>query len=239
LRREIQSLSSAREQQGQRPGRGIQQGQSGQQGLTGQQGKAGTRAQAQGGVQQGGRAQAGGQQANGQGGYPTGQRGARGGDQQDGEGGDVGNGNPQGGEGGVVTYNMNTGNNKFDQSGGRANAPDNTLNPADSERIIHQGLQELNQLRQSAKNDPAALREIQDLVKEMQQLDPSRFPGNPEMVEQLHAQVLNDVDKLELEIRRNTDDPQVGQVRTSKAATVPLGYQDAVAEYYRQLSKGK
>ena len=76
--------------------------------------------------------------------------------------------------------------------------------------MIRQGLQELNQLRQLAKNDPAALREIESLVKEMQQLDPSRFPGNPEMVEHLHMQVLNDVDKLELQIRRNSDDPQVG-----------------------------
>jgi hypothetical protein len=163
----------------------------------------------------------------------------RGGDRQDGNSGDIGNGSPQGGGGGVVNYNVNTGNNKFDQTGRRASAPGNTLNPADSERIIRQGLQELNQLRQSAKNDPAALREIQDLVKEMQQLDPSRFPGNPEMVEQLHTQVLNDVDKLELQIRRNTDEPQAGQVRTSKTPAVPAGYQDAVAEYYRQLGKGK
>ena len=46
----------------------------------------------------------------------------------------------------------------------------------------------------------------------MQQLDPSRFPGNPEMVERLHTQVMNDVDKLELQIRRNNDDPKTGQV---------------------------
>jgi hypothetical protein len=131
---------------------------------------------------------------------------------------------------------VNTGNNKFDQTGRRVNAPDNILAPADSEKIIRQGLQELNQLRQSAKNDPAALREIQDLVKEMQQLDPSRFPGNPEMVEQLHTQVLNDVDKLELHLRRDADDPQSGQVRTSKAPTVSAGYQDAVAEYFRRLA---
>ena len=90
-----------------------------------------------------------------------------------------------------------------------------------------------------AKNDPAALREIQDLVKEMQRLDPNRFPGNPAMVEQLHTQVLNDVDKLELQIRRNADDPQAGQVRTSKSPTVPAGYQGAVAEYYRRLGKGQ
>jgi hypothetical protein len=165
-----------------------------------------------------------------------GQRGVRGGDRRDGDSGDIGNVDPQGGGGGIVTYNVNTGNNKFDQ-GRRANAPDNTPNPADSERTIRQGLEELNHLRQLAKSDPAALREIQDLVKEMQQLDPSRFPGNPAMVEQLHTQVLNDVDKLELQLRRNNDDPQPGQVRTSKAPTVPPGYQDAVAEYYRRLGK--
>jgi hypothetical protein len=96
----------------------------------------------------------------------------------------------------------------------------------------------LNQLRQLARNDPAALKEIQDLVKEMQRLDPSRFPGNPAMVEQLHTEVLSGVDKLELQLRRGADDP-AGQVRTSKPVTVPQGYQDAVADYYRRLSKGK
>ncbi len=70
----------------------------------------------------------------------------------------------------------------------------------------------------------------------MQKLDPSRFPGNPAMVEQLHTQVLNDVDKLELQLRRNSDD-QPGQVRSGNPATVPAGYQDAVAEYYRRLGK--
>ena len=131
---------------------------------------------------------------------------------------------------------MNSGNNKFDPSR-RAAAPDTTPMPGDTQRTIQQGLGELNKLRQLAKNDPAAQKEIQDLVKEMQQLDPSRFPGNPEMVEHLHTQVMNDVDKLELQIRRNSDDPQTGQVRTSKTPTVPAGYQDAVAEYYRQLGK--
>jgi hypothetical protein len=132
---------------------------------------------------------------------------------------------------------VNTGDNKFDQTQRRLTGQNNGAIPPDSERAINQGLQELNHLRQLAKNDPAALREIQDLVKEMQRLDPSRFPGNPEMVEQLHTQVLNDVDKLELQLRRNTDDPQLGQVRTSKSPTVPPGYQDAVAEYYRRLGK--
>jgi hypothetical protein len=232
LRSEIQSLSSGRGQEGQRPGQGTQQGRGAQQ----QPGQSGQRGQAQGGQQSGGQ-QAEGQQGNGQGGRQSGQLGVRGGDRRDGDSGDIGNDNPRGGGGGVVTYNVNTGNNKFDQTARHANAPDNASAPGDSERTIRQGLQELNQLRQVAKSDPAALREIQDLVKEMQQLDPSRFPGNPAMVEQLHTQVLNDVDKLELQLRRNADDQQPGQVRTSKTPTVPPGYQDAVAEYYRRLGR--
>jgi hypothetical protein len=104
---------------------------------------------------------------------------------------------------------------------------------------VEQGISELNQLKQIAKSDPAAEKEIQDLQNEMKNLDPSRFPGNPAMVEELHAKVLNDVDKLELELRRSPDQPQTGQVRTKGAPAVPPGYEDAVAEYYRRLGKAQ
>lgn len=97
----------------------------------------------------------------------------------------------------------------------------------------------MNQLRQLAKGDTAAEKEIQNLVQEMQKLDPSRFVGNPAMVEELHTKVLNDVDKLELQLRRDPNVPQEGQVRTAKAPNVPAGYEDAVAEYYRRLGKGQ
>lgn len=136
-----------------------------------------------------------------------------------------------------MDYNVNTGNNRFDRKGQVIDGPQNR-GGAGGEQAYREGMTELNQLRQLAKNDPAALQEIQDLVKAMQRLDPSRFPGNPAMVEQLHTEVLSGVDKLELQLRRGTDDA-VGQVRTTKPAAVPAGYQDAVADYYRRLSKGK
>ena len=98
-------------------------------------------------------------------------------------------------------------------------------------------MSELNQLRQDVQNDPEAERQVQDLIREMQNLDPKRFPGNPAMVEQLHAQVISDVDKLELRLQRSQDDKQSGQIRSSDSDTVPSGYQDAVAEYFRRLSK--
>jgi hypothetical protein len=56
------------------------------------------------------------------------------------------------------------------------------------------------------------------------------------MVEKMHSEVLSSVDKLELELQNanaSTD------ARQGKPYTVPQGYQDSVAEYYRRLSKGQ
>jgi hypothetical protein len=100
-------------------------------------------------------------------------------------------------------------------------------------------MEELNQLHHLAQNDPAALKEIQDLARQMQRLDPRRFPGNPAMVEQLHTEVLSGVDKLELQLRHDSDDQTPGQVRATKEPTVPPGYEEAVADYFRRLSKGQ
>ena len=46
---------------------------------------------------------------------------------------------------------------------------------------------------------------------------------------------MNDVDKLELQLRRQADEKS-GQIRSSDSAPVPSGYQDAVADYFRRLS---
>jgi hypothetical protein len=237
FRNQIESLTG----RGQNPlGRqpGQQRGQSGQ-----QQGQSGQQ-QGQGGQQTG---------QNGQFGQPQGSSSSRGGpgaqiaqsggNQRGGNqvaqnnlSGDVGNWRSGGGAVGTAWNNINTGNNRFDRSG-RA-APDNSPVPADPEATYRQGLDELNQLHHLAQNDPTALKEIQDLVREMQRLDPKRFPGNPAMVEQLHTEVLSGVDKLELQLRQDSDD-QPGQVRTTKEPPVPPGYEDAVAEYFRRLGKGQ
>jgi len=80
------------------------------------------------------------------------------------------------------------------------------------------------------------LGDIQDLLREISRLDPRRFPGNPAMLDELHAQVLAGVDKLELQLRREMDDKHAGQVRTGEARHVPAGYEDSVADYFRRLS---
>ncbi len=183
---------------------------------------------------QGGQGQNGGQQygRGNQGAWsPNGGPGARigGGD----NGGAYGNTNNGGGAYGTAFGNLDTGNNT--PRGGPPVQPDNS--PVPPQRAYEDTLRDLNQLRQAVREDPETAKQVQELIQEMERLDPSRFPGNPALVEQLHSQVLADVDKLELQLRRQLDDKDAGQVRSGDTKTVPQGYEESVAEYYRRLSK--
>jgi hypothetical protein len=109
--------------------------------------------------------------------------------------------------------------------------------PEEIQRAYQEAMRELNQLRQSFQGQPAPLADLQELIREMQRLDPSRFPGNPAMLEELHDQVLSSVDKLELRLRRQEDDNDAGQIRSGDSQPIPAGYQDSVADYFRRLSK--
>ena len=52
-------------------------------------------------------------------------------------------------------------------------------------------------------------------------------------------QVIPRIEELELELRRKLEEKEGGQVRTGGVERVPQGYADAVAEYFRRLSKSK
>lgn len=148
--------------------------------------------------------------------------------------GDVRNGGGRNSDG-TVWDNINTGNNRYGSAVPRPAGPEDASgNPPDTERYYRQSMQELNQLRHLVQSDPQAAKEVAELARQMQQLDPSRFPGNPAMLEQMQRQVLGSVDKLELELQRNG---AATQARTGKGYTIPSGYQESVADYYRRLSK--
>jgi len=94
-------------------------------------------------------------------------------------------------------------------------------------------------VRRAVADDPAARRQVDDLIRSMQQLDPRRFPGNPQVVDQLFAEVRSGVDRLELQLGHDPADDSRSVVRNAESLPIPEGYQDAVAEYYRRLSKGQ
>jgi len=111
------------------------------------------------------------------------------------------------------------------------------ITQADIERAYQEALRDLDELRRTVRGEPGPLGDIRELQRELDRLDPRRFPGNPAMLEELHTQVLASMDKLKLQIRREMGDKQSGQVRAGDAQRVPEGYQDSVANYFRRLSK--
>jgi hypothetical protein len=100
-----------------------------------------------------------------------------------------------------------------------------------------QGMRELDRLRRSVEDDPEARRQVDELIRSMQGLDPKRFPGNPAMVDELYARVVSGVDKLELQLRHAPDEGEPAEVRSDNPSPMPAGYQVAVAEYFRRLSR--
>jgi hypothetical protein len=246
LRSELQAMQSARQGnganrdgasqrngQGQQPGNGSQQGRSGQQqgGAPGGGSSQGAQS-AQGGNSRGGNAQMAGNRNSGALARGGDRNGAT--DDRDGRMDDVGNRvNAGGGSGGTVFGGENTGNNTYAAGGTAFGAKGTADNPADTERTFQQSLRQLQALRGIVKDDPQAQKDLAELTRQMQNLDPRRFPGNPAMVEQMHSEVLRSVDRLELQLQRGGDTT----AHTGTPQTVPAGYGDSVADYYRRLSK--
>src|SRR5262249_27254991 len=208
LRRQIEALGASRDPHGQNAdGRNQGQGPAGQNYQTG----ALTRDGQQGQNGQGGQQGQGGTQGQ------TGQSG------QNAQGSRAGQGSPQGGGptnsgpgyrgdgmpserfggggygGGGVTDNVGLG--KKPRHSGRT-APATSTTTIDRQQVIQQGVTELNRLRQQSATDPETQKQIQELISAMEHLDLKRFPGNPQMVEELHQRLLSGVDTLELRLRR-------------------------------------
>jgi hypothetical protein len=180
-----------------------------------------------------------GQGQSGRGGQ-SGQGGQQGRGGQDGVGNRVAGpvGNPSGGasnrdRNGYGAYD--TGDTRIS---GRAVAPQQGPNPADTQREIDQGLNLLNQVRAVVQDSPEARQELQSLIDQMRNLDPRRFPGNPALVEQMHQQLVSGLDALELQLRHQLEKNRGGTIRNTDPSKIPAGYRDSVAEYYRKLSGG-
>jgi hypothetical protein len=208
-----------------------QQGQ-GQQG----QGQQGQGQQGQGQQGQGQQGQGGQQQAqNGQGGQNAGGR-------QGGQAGDrlagiirnqAGGGTNNSGERGPMNDGVDPG---IKRTGGGTAEPRQGPNPADTQKQIEQGLNLLAQVRSAVQDSPEAKQQLQALIDQMRNLDPKRFALDPKQVDQMHQQLVSEVDALELQLRRQLDENQGGTIRNADPTKVPAGYQASVAEYYRKLS---
>jgi hypothetical protein len=186
--------------------------------------------QQQGGQQQGGQ-QSGGQQGGGQqqgGNQPGGQQ--AGGRQQQTGGGYA---NPG--------YGARAGNRQYGGPYGRFgpegmyDAPlDRPVDPNETARLA---ARDLNEMRQLFKDNPDIQKEITDVEHELQKLTIGDI-ATPELQQRLNREVLPNLQALEVKLRRQVEEQGGGQVKSGATDKVPAGFSDAVAEYFRKLSKG-
>jgi hypothetical protein len=97
---------------------------------------------------------------------------------------------------------------------------------------------EMVRLREQAGDDPEMNKMVEQVIRDMQSLDPRKFPGNPALLERLRVGLLPNLQYLELQLRRKLDDGSGAGARSGAADKVPAGYTDQVAEYFRKLSRG-
>jgi hypothetical protein len=171
------------------------------------------RAGQQGG-QQGQQGQQGGQ------GQQAGQGGQQGGQRQGGQPGQAGG--AWGGPGGADYWN-----------GGWP------VNPREFATTYRDTLNQLRNLQPQVRDDAEFNRDLQGLIRDLQRLDPSTISNDPLLAERINSALMGGIEQVELQLRRKVDEAQGGSVRSQGSGSVPAGWADAVAEYFRKLSKGK
>jgi len=108
--------------------------------------------------------------------------------------------------------------------------------PAALARAYQDALRELARLRGALREAPEEARELEALLREFSRFDPRRAPGNPALLERMRTQFLADLERLELQWRRRMGEAS-GEARSAPLEPAPPGYAEAVAEYFRRLSR--
>jgi hypothetical protein len=202
-------------------------GQNGQQGNQQGNQQGGQQQGNQQGNQQGGQQQ-GNQRGNQQGGQQGGQQVGQQGGQMTGPGGQRGGGNRQYGQFGAG-YQY-----------GRF-APEGVYEPraiGDPFGAIQDARRTLNEMRQQYKDNPDVARQIGDVERDISRLQVGDI-SSQELSNRLNREVLPNLEALELQLRKQAEQADGDQIRSGSTDKVPPGYVDAVAEYFRKLSKGK
>lgn len=100
-----------------------------------------------------------------------------------------------------------------------------------------EAMRQLRQLREQGAVSDETQAEIEQLLRRMQQLDPAQF-GSPLLSSRIENEFLPQLEQVELRLRKELS-AQGGAPRAAPSAKAPPGYAEAVAEYFRRLSRGR
>jgi hypothetical protein len=97
-------------------------------------------------------------------------------------------------------------------------------------------MRDIGRLRGNVVDDKDLNREYQDLLRRAQELDPRHMNNDPQLGAVIGAQALSEIDEMELVLRKKLAASD-GSVRSTSPRNIPPGYDAAVAEYTKRLSK--
>ena len=99
------------------------------------------------------------------------------------------------------------------------------MRPEDFQNNYNQTLQTLRQLEQQAQgNDPTMVKDLQNLIRDMQRLNPNTYANDPLLAERIQGALMGGVQQVEMELRRKVEDANgTGSVRSAGGEKVPPG----------------
>jgi len=107
------------------------------------------------------------------------------------------------------------------------------------ESTYNEAIRQLRQMRQDETTDEETKADVDRLVREMQRLDPKKLGDSPTLMSRIESEILPQLEQLEVRLRRQLESTSGNQVRSGTQAKAPAGYSNAVADYFRRLSRSK
>jgi hypothetical protein len=102
--------------------------------------------------------------------------------------------------------------------------------PRGLEQGYRESVQDMSQLRDFIRNHPEYSNEVLQLMHAASQA----YVNDAELSQRIGREVIPQMERLELELRRQLDEKNSDQVRSAGSEHVPAGYSDAIAEYFRK-----
>jgi hypothetical protein len=114
------------------------------------------------------------------------------------------------------------------------------INNQGLERAVRDSMRELSQMRSELREatGPELQQELDDALNELRKYDPAKISEDPLLANRIRNTVLPAIEQLELQLRRKLEGSGA-EARAASADRIPPGYADAIAEYFRKLSRGK
>jgi len=88
------------------------------------------------------------------------------------------------------------------------------------------------------RDNPEMLRQLREIGNLLPAIDPGRYPnGMGRDLDKVFTQAMTGIEQIEVQLRRKVEEQNGGSIRSATPQPAPPGYADAVADYFRRLSK--